>query len=78
MMQLWVVVRGDGLWIWRVAANILNKQSRTADEGWSSNSRLGMGLTTPRQKNKIVTKCHKGPRSWTNSLDKRLSYGKWT
>ena len=22
--------------IWRVAANILNKQSRTADEGWSS------------------------------------------
>jgi hypothetical protein len=27
--------------IWRVAANILNKQSRTADEGWSSN--LGVG-----------------------------------
>jgi len=22
--------------IWRVAANILNKQSRTADKGWSS------------------------------------------
>jgi hypothetical protein len=27
---------GDGLQIWRVAANILNKQSRTADRGWSS------------------------------------------
>jgi len=25
-----------GLRIWRVAANILNKQSRTADNGWSS------------------------------------------
>jgi thiamine biosynthesis protein ThiC len=27
---------GDGLCIWRVAANIVNKQSRTADKGWSS------------------------------------------
>jgi hypothetical protein len=27
---------GDGLQIWRVPANILNKQSRTADKGWSS------------------------------------------
>jgi hypothetical protein len=27
---------GDSLQIWRVAANILNKQSRTADRGWSS------------------------------------------
>jgi len=25
-----------GLYMWRVAANILNKQSRTADRGWSS------------------------------------------
>jgi hypothetical protein len=24
----------DGLQIWRVAANILNKQSRTADKQW--------------------------------------------
>jgi hypothetical protein len=32
---------GDGLQIWRVAANILNKQSRTADKGWSSS--LGVG-----------------------------------
>jgi hypothetical protein len=27
---------GDGLQIWRIAANILNKQSRTADKGWPS------------------------------------------
>jgi len=27
---------GDGLQIWIVAANILNKQSRTANNGWSS------------------------------------------
>jgi hypothetical protein len=33
---------GDGLQIWRVATNILNKQSWTADMGWSSS--LGAGL----------------------------------
>ena len=33
--------------IWRVAANILNKQSRTADKGWSSSLVLGEMLTTP-------------------------------
>jgi hypothetical protein len=27
---------GDGLQIWRVAANILNKQSQEIDKGWSS------------------------------------------
>jgi hypothetical protein len=32
---------GDGLQIWRISANILNKQSRTADKVWSS--RLGFG-----------------------------------
>jgi hypothetical protein len=42
-----VAVGGDGLQIRRVAANILNKQSRTADMGWSSSFRLGGGLTNP-------------------------------
>jgi hypothetical protein len=37
-----VADRGVGLQIWRVAANILNKESRTADKVWSS--RLGVGL----------------------------------
>jgi hypothetical protein len=32
---------GDTLQLWREAANILNKQSRTADNGWSST--LGVG-----------------------------------
>jgi hypothetical protein len=32
---------GDGLQIWRVGVNVWNKQSRTADKGWSS--RLGVG-----------------------------------
>jgi hypothetical protein len=31
-----VADRGYGLQIWRLAANILNKQSRTDDSGWSS------------------------------------------
>ena len=29
--------------IWRVAANIMNKQSRTADKGWSSSLGVGRG-----------------------------------
>jgi hypothetical protein len=32
-----------GLQLWRVAANILNKQSRTADKGWSSSLGVGRG-----------------------------------
>jgi hypothetical protein len=31
-----VACGGDGLQVLRVVANILNKQSRTADKGWSS------------------------------------------
>jgi hypothetical protein len=34
---------GNGLQIWRVAANILNKQSRTAEKGWSSSLGVGRG-----------------------------------
>jgi hypothetical protein len=34
---------GESLQIWRVAANILNKQSRTADKGWPSSSGVGRG-----------------------------------
>jgi len=35
MVRLRVVDGGDGLQIWRVAANILNKPSRKADKSWS-------------------------------------------
>jgi hypothetical protein len=34
---------GDALNFWRAAANVLNKQSRTADKGWSSSLRVGRG-----------------------------------
>jgi hypothetical protein len=39
-----VADRGDGFQVQRVAANILNKQSQTADSGWSSC--LGVGRWT--------------------------------
>jgi hypothetical protein len=38
-----VADRGDGLQIRRVAANILNKQSRTADKRWTSDLGVGLG-----------------------------------
>jgi hypothetical protein len=41
---------GESLQIWRVAANILNKQSRTADKGGPPAWGLGGGLTTPHRK----------------------------
>jgi hypothetical protein len=30
-----------------------------------------MGLSTPRHKKKLVTKCHTGPRTWTEYLDEQ-------
>jgi hypothetical protein len=41
---------GDGLHISRVAANILNKKSRTADKGSSPAWGLGVEVTTPHHK----------------------------
>jgi hypothetical protein len=51
MVCSWVAEGGDNLHIWRVIANILNKESCTANKGWSS-SMLGLdkGLTTPHHK----------------------------
>ena len=37
--------------VWRVAANILNKKSRTADKGGAPAWELGEVLTTPHCKN---------------------------
>jgi hypothetical protein len=36
---------------------------------------LGVGLTTPHPKNKLVTKILKNPQTWTDSLDMR--FGTW-
>ena len=33
--------------LWRVAANKLNKQSWTADKGWSSSLGVGQGANNP-------------------------------
>ena len=40
ILRLWMEERPP---IWRVAANILNKQLRTADKGWSSTLGVGRG-----------------------------------
>jgi hypothetical protein len=44
-----VVDGGNGLQIWRVAGNILNKHSRTADKGWSSSLGVGRGANNSSQ-----------------------------
>jgi hypothetical protein len=41
---------GDDPQIWRVAANMLNKQSRTANMEWFSSLGAEVRLTTPRLK----------------------------
>jgi hypothetical protein len=39
----------NGLQLWRVAANILKKQLRTKDKGWSSSFEVGCGANNPSQ-----------------------------
>jgi hypothetical protein len=40
----------DGVQVWRVAANILKKQSRTAKRGSFSSFRVGHEIETPHRK----------------------------
>jgi hypothetical protein len=42
-----VAGRGNGLQIWTEAANILNKQSRTAGRGWLFSLGVGQGANNP-------------------------------
>jgi hypothetical protein len=44
VLRLWME---EVLWVWRVAANILNKQLWTADKGWSSSLEVGRGADNP-------------------------------
>jgi hypothetical protein len=55
------VVDGEnGLQIWRVAANVLNKQSRIADKRWFSSLWVGRWANNSlAYKNNLVTKIHK-------------------
>jgi hypothetical protein len=70
MVRLQVADAGDDLQLQRAVANILNKQSRIAGKGWFSS--LGVGLTTPHRKNKLVKNIQKGlgPRwiPWINDI----------
>jgi hypothetical protein len=62
---------GDALQVWRVAANMLNKQSRMADKEWSSSWGLGVELTSSHLKNKLVKRDHKNlsTRSKSNIIE---------
>jgi hypothetical protein len=64
-----------------VAANILNKQPQKPGKGWFSNLGIGRGANTIKS---LDRKCHKDPRTWTDSLDKRpgvkkadMRFGTW-
>ena len=50
--------------------NILNKQSWTGDQEWSSSVGFGVRLTISHCKNKGVQKRHTGPRNWTDNLER--------
>jgi hypothetical protein len=50
MARSWVADEGDDFQIRKVAANILNKQSHTAEKGWSSSRGLGEVLTNPHRR----------------------------
>jgi hypothetical membrane protein len=49
-----VADRGEGLQIWRIAANILNKQSWTANKNCPSDLGVGRLLTTPYRKRTAI------------------------
>jgi hypothetical protein len=63
MARLRIAGGGDGLQIWRIAANILNKQLQTGGKGWSSSLGGGRGPNdfSPQKTNKTVTECFSGP-----------------
>jgi hypothetical protein len=54
--------------IWRVTKNVLNKQLRTADKGWSSSLGFGRGVIIRHQKNYCITERPQLPRDWTECL----------
>jgi hypothetical protein len=46
-----VVDGGEDLQVWWVAANILNKQSRTSNKGWCSSLGVGRGADKSSRSN---------------------------
>jgi len=70
--------------IWRAAANILNKQSRSGDKVWSSNIGVERGANNSlSQKFSLVTKRIHFPRTWTDPVVQRkqwkrdIRFGTW-
>ena len=63
-----VADRGYGLQKWRVAANLWNNQSWTADRGGPPAWGLVEGLTTPHRKKETITNPLDKPRNWTDPL----------
>jgi hypothetical protein len=62
----------------------LNKQRGQPTRGGPPAWGFGAGLTTSYRKNKLITKCYKGPRTWTDSLGKwpklqkmNMRFGTW-
>ena len=57
VLRLWM---GEQPPIWRVAANKLNKQSMTADKGWSSSLGVGRGANNSSPwKRKLLRNTHR-------------------
>jgi hypothetical protein len=64
MVHPQVVDTGDGLQIWRVAVNVLNKESCTADRNSTSSLGVGQGPSnTHRKKILHVANYLQGPRN---------------
>jgi hypothetical protein len=67
---------GDALQLWRVAVNILNKQSRTTDKGWSSSLGFGRGANNSSQEKISSLRTFEkglgpGRIPWINDLSER-------
>jgi hypothetical protein len=49
----------NGLQLWRLAVNILNKQSRTDNKGWLSSLGVGRGVNNPLTIKPVTNNLHK-------------------
>jgi hypothetical protein len=70
MAHPWVVDGGDGFQMWRVAADVLNRQLWPADKGYSSSLGVGRGaINFSTIKSHLITKCYTGLQIWADCLE---------